>query len=163
MFRFIEAEHQTMQPETKAAYYSLSIATSNPSDCDEKTISSSFFYLSDRNLTGPSVCDNHSEFWVLKWLMPVVKPTWTFQKHLQVFHIYLSAFCGFSPQANGSVHILPIPYQVLGEDCCILERKMFSLIKTLYIYTHVYIHMYMYTHKQIYILTSDLWFHSNLT
>lgn len=40
---------------------------------------------------------------------------------LKMFHIYLSAFCGFSPQANGSEHILPIPYQDLGEDCCILE------------------------------------------
>lgn len=68
MFLFTEAEQQTMQSGTKVAYNSTRTFTSSPSDCDEKTIASSFFfsYLSERILTGSTVCDNYSEFWVLK-------------------------------------------------------------------------------------------------
>lgn len=67
MFLFTEAEQQTMQSGTNVAYNSLRTFTSSPSDSDEKTIANSFFfYLSERILTGSTVCDNYSEFWVLK-------------------------------------------------------------------------------------------------
>jgi len=84
MFRFKEAEEKTMQSGIKKAYYSHRIFTSSPSDCSLTTVSSSFFYLSNRITTGSPVCDIYSELYVLKWLMPVVMPTRTFQKHLQV-------------------------------------------------------------------------------
>lgn len=44
MFLFTEAEQQTMQSGTKVAYNSIRTFNSSPSDCDEKTIASSFFF-----------------------------------------------------------------------------------------------------------------------
>lgn len=154
MFRFIEAEQQTMQSGTKEAYYSLRIFTSSPSDCD-KTFSSSFFYLSDRILTRSSVCDNHSEFWVLKWLMPVAEPTWTFSETLKSISrlpfCFLRIFSTSERICTYSSHSLPGP----GGGLLHSGNKNGFFNKGNYIYMH--------THIYIYILTSELWFCSNLT